>query len=235
MVDLFTVVLLVGLFLVLAITIPGYYLKATPKRPRSNYTILIAGIILASTLSVALITQVDYHYEHRASDSDWNYIALGIENLHNSTINISFDNTTDIIYAIDVKQCNPLDTFYFGDDPTVPLENFLLFDGHGFSFQHVNITLTSRLTSRIGVYGTNLNTTIRYSNEAELSDSLLISRATGIVRLSLDETCRQSDPDKGIDIRIHYAYLTLIDIDLPANTIGVLNFHESTTRTILHL
>jgi len=205
------------------------------KRNKFILAIVIAISVVGVLFTVVIPIGSDFHVESRAVKDD--KFIIWVTNVEDCNVSISFVDDANLFYAFDVH----LSSVAFGFSAFSVEENSyqVMFSGSN-QVESVDVTLGSGMLYDIvvaQVWGSDigLNTTITYSNGAQIDGVEVTIAHRGFLKFAIDE---EVDATGDLDIRIGDSVTTTpslvhLDIDLPTGMNGVVDFNDGSSLSIL--
>jgi hypothetical protein len=198
------------------------------------------AIILVIVISVGIggvflllggVSSTEFHYEHVYPSGETKQALVSLWGLEDTNVSITFEDNPALLHSLDIELYSAGDIFQY------ELEDKA-------SYYWIKLEATDRIKSldlvlgtgpkyEIGIHGTNINSTITYSNGALLRGQQIEYYGSGFLRFVLDEDIDFSTEGLDVLIREEAGVRGDLDlnIDLPEGLNGRVSF-DTTSLTI---
>jgi len=208
---------------------------------------LLVLVVVTTTGVVTVLTfnpyGTEFHLEERfpsGSDIDTEYVYVSLDDLRDCNLTISFVNDSSLIYSFDIQLYEP--TFRSSAFGLIR-KSYTTYGYVGVGLdayvrmRSVNVVLGTAKPYDLGVWdGTNLNSTVTYSNSAVLGKDFTY-RATGRLTFFFFENVTFTDAGLLVLIGISSLYhpdVANIYVDLPSGLNGVFGYDLDPDAYIMH-
>ena len=138
------------------------------KRLIAGVTIVVIGVSITGGLFLFPRTTVQYHKTSTADNVEY---LVGIYNVRDSDVNVSFTDDSTLLYTMTIETYGP-SNFYLHEDSYRTLLNYyqgpslVAWSGDEVRVKSVDLVLSTRKAYKLNIWGTRLNVTIDYADGA---------------------------------------------------------------------